>query len=208
MTGKRRMSAQLTFEDRPSLTHLTRLTRDGYPKERPGPKTSPNPNVRHRARAVHTYSNPLHVTLRARPELPSFVSPTLFPAFERAVRTTRRDGFRIVEFAVYDDSMHLIVEADDSDALARGMKSFSVRANRLFNAAHGRGRGPVWADRYHCRELTSASQVRDALVYVRTPKPVGGASVRATEDARTVLLLSVLKQYGFDASAETSHTPS
>ena len=64
-----------------------------------------------------------------------------------------------------DDHLHLIVEADDNDALARGMKSFSVRANRLFNAAAGRGRGRVWADRYHRRDLTNARQVRNALVY-------------------------------------------
>ena len=64
-----------------------------------------------------------------------------------------------------DDHLHLIVEADDSDARPRGMKSFSVRANRLFNAALGRGRGQVWAERYHRRDLTSAGQVRNALGY-------------------------------------------
>jgi hypothetical protein len=56
------------------------------------------------------------------------------------VRRTRRVDFRVVEFSVQDDHLHLIVEAYDNDALARGMKSFSVRANRLFNAALGRGR--------------------------------------------------------------------
>ena len=121
--------------------------------------------MRHRARAVHKYWNPLHVTMRAVRGLPSFRAQTLFAAFERAVRRTRRDDFRIVEFSVQDDHLHLIVEADDNDALARGMKSFSVRANRLFNAALGRGRGRVWGDRYHRRDLTSARQVRNALVY-------------------------------------------
>lgn len=57
------------------------------------------------------------------------------------------------------------MQADDSDALARGMKSFSVRADRLFSAALGRGRGRVWGDRYQRRDLTSARQVRNALVY-------------------------------------------
>ena len=55
-----------------------------------------------------------------------------------------------------DDHLHLIVEAGDKGALARGMKSFSVRANRLLNAALGRGRGRVWGDRYHRRDLTNA----------------------------------------------------
>jgi REP element-mobilizing transposase RayT len=43
-----------------------------------------------------------------------------------------------VELSVQDDHVHLIVEANDNGALARGMKSFFVRANRLFNAAFAR----------------------------------------------------------------------
>src|SRR5882757_8914672 len=150
---------QLSFEDR------RRLTRAGKKKQRPGPKPGLFPNVRHRPRAAHKYWNPLHVTMRALRGLPSFRAQTLYAAFERAVRRTRREDFRIVEFSVQDNHLHLIVEADDSGALARGMKSFSVRANRLFNAALGRGRGRVWGDRYHRRDLTSAGQVRNALVY-------------------------------------------
>ena len=88
-------------------------------------------------RARNKYWNPLHVTMRAVGGLPSFRAQTLFAAFERAVRRTRREDFRIVEFSVQDDHLHLIVEADDKTALSRGMKSFSVRANRLFNAALG-----------------------------------------------------------------------
>lgn len=45
------------------------------------------------------------------------------------------------------------------------VKSLSVRANRLFNAALGRGRGRVWDDRYHRRDLTSPRQVRHTIVY-------------------------------------------
>jgi len=133
-----RAPVQMTFEER------RRLTRAGKKKKRPGPKPGSFPNVRHRTRAVHKYWNPLHVTMRAVRGLPSFRAQTLFAAFERAVRRTRRDDFRVVEFSVQDDHLHLIVEADDNIALERGMKSFSVRANRLFNAAHGRGRGRVW----------------------------------------------------------------
>src|SRR6476646_1247286 len=149
----------MTFEDR------RKLTLAGKAKKRPGPKPREFANVRHRQRAVHKRWNPLHVTMRALRGLPSFRAETLYVAFERAVRRTIRPDFRVVEYSVQDDHLHLIVEADDNDALARGMKSFSVRANRLFNAAVGRGRGRVWADRYHRRDLTNARQVRNALVY-------------------------------------------
>lgn len=173
---------------------------------------------------MHRVAHPLHVTMRAVSGLPSFRRERLFAAFERALRTTRRDDFRIVEFSVQDNHVHLLVEADDNDSLARGMKSFSVRANRLFNAACGRGRGRVWADRYHRRELTSARQVRNALVYcinnykkhqrVTHGRPridpwssarwfQGWTAVRKaddgprpTEDARTALLRVAWRRHG------------
>jgi putative transposase len=159
MVRKRRVPVQLTFEER------RRLTRAGVPKLRPGPKPRPRANVRHRTRSEHKHWNPLHITLRAVGGLPSFRVELLYRAFERAYRTTRRDDFRIVEFSVQSNHVHMIVEADDNDALTRGMKSFSVRANRLVNAALGRGRGPVWGDRYHRRDLTTPRHVRNALVY-------------------------------------------
>lgn len=214
-----RPPVQLTFEDR------RRLTRAGTPKRRPGPKPGSSPSAPHRARATHKYWNPLHITMRALRGLPSFRAQTLFAAFERAVRRTRRDDFRVVEFSVQDNHLHLIVEAQDKAALAKGMKSFSVRANRLFNAALGRGRGPVWRDRYHRRDLTSAGQVRNALVYclanykkhqsVTSGAPridpcssarwfEGWTAIRThddgprpTEGARTVLLSRAWKKHGF-----------
>ncbi|MDB5221075.1 MAG: hypothetical protein JWO86_9002 [Myxococcaceae bacterium] len=227
---KYRAPVQLTFEDR------RRLTRAGKKRARPGPKPSVRPNVRHRARPVHKYWNPLHVTMRAVRGLPSFRAQTLFAAFERAVRTTRREDFRIVEFSVQDDHVHLIVEASDSTALAGGMKSFSVRANRLFNAAALRGRGRVWGDRYHRRDLTSARQVRNALVYclanykkhqgVTSGLPridpcssarwfAGWTAIRAhddgprpTEEARTVLLRRAWHKHGFIHPGERPVVPS
>jgi REP element-mobilizing transposase RayT len=154
-----RTLAQLTFEER------RKFTKAGKPKKRPGPKPAERARIRHRVRPTHKHWVPMHVTLRAAPGLPSFREQVLYPAFERAVRATVREDFRIVEFSVQDNHVHLIVEAKDNDALARGMKSFTVRANRLFNAAARRGRGRVWGDRYHRRDLTSPRQVRNAIVY-------------------------------------------
>jgi putative transposase len=219
----------MTFEDR------RKLTRAGRIKKRPGPKASEFANVRHRARAVHKYWNPLHVTMRAKRGLPSFRAETLFAALESAVRRTRRDDFRVVEFSVQDDHLHLSVEAADNDALARGMKSFSVRANRLFNAALGRGRGRVWGDRYHRRDLTSARQVRNALVYClqnyeKHQRVTSGApridpcssarwfqgwtairqhddGPRPTEEACTVLLRTAWQKHGFIRPGEAPRAP-
>ena len=211
---------QLTFTDR-----LARK-RDGAPREKPGRRPGPRPNVRHRVRPMHKYWNPVHVTLRAVAGLPSFRQQMLYKAFDRTFRRTRREDFRIVEFSVQDNHVHMLIEADDNDALARGMKSVAVRANRLFNAALGRGRGRVWGDRYHRRDLTDARQVRNALVYCLSNYKKhyrvthGGPRIdpfssarwfqgwtairdgtedgpRPTEEARTVLLDRAWKKHGF-----------
>lgn len=132
---------------------------------RPGRPPGKRPKVPHRKRPWHTSAHPLHITLRANPRLPCFRVWSLYRAFERAFRTTRWPDFRIVEYSVQSNHVHMIVEASNNAALTRGMRSFLVRANRLFNAAHGRGRGKVWADRYHARALETPRQVRRALVY-------------------------------------------
>lgn len=149
---------QLTFAERPR--------KDGKPRRRAGRKPGARRGVPHRRRPRHVRWNPIHITLRAVHGLPSFRQQVIYLAFVTAFRTTRRDDFRIVEFSVQTNHLHLLVEAEDEDALARGMKSFTVRANRLFNVASGRRRGKVWSGRYHRTDLTSPRQVRNALVYV------------------------------------------
>ena len=147
------------------MTFAERPLKGGGKRQKMGRKPGPHPKVRHRARPEHTKRIPLHITMRALAGLPSFRRETLYRAFEDAFRRTRRPDFHIVEYSVQDNHLHLIVEADSRDALRRGMTSFSVRANRLFNSALGRGRGRVWGDRYHRRDLKSPRQVRNALVY-------------------------------------------
>src|SRR5688572_32512769 len=100
--ARRPTPTQLTFDDRRALT------RDGREKQRPGPKPSPRAKVRHRTRPMHKHWNPLHVTMRAIGGLPSFRSQTLYVAFEDAVRRTRRPDFRIVEYSIQRDHLHLI----------------------------------------------------------------------------------------------------
>jgi len=121
--------------------------------------------VRHRARPVHRWYHPVHVTLRRAKGLPGLRSEVLYNELCEAVRKTRREDFRIVEYSVQRDHVHMLVEADDSAALAAGMKSFAVRAARRLNKRVQR-RGTVWGDRYHRRDLGSPRDVRNAVVYV------------------------------------------
>jgi len=61
--------------------------------------------------------------------------------------------------------VHLLIEAADRPALARGMKAVGARLARAVNRIFGRT-GPVLADRYHMRVLKTPREVRNALRYV------------------------------------------
>jgi putative transposase len=102
--------------------------------------------------------NPLHVTLRARRDVPSLRSKGRFVRMREAIRAgADRFGMRVVQFTVMHDHLHLVVEAHDKRALSRGMQGLANRGAR---------RGKVFRDRYHAVVLDSPRQVRHALAYV------------------------------------------
>jgi putative transposase len=147
---------QLSFADRATW---------GGPRPRSGRRAAARSNVQHRARPEHRWYQPVHVTLRRAKGLPNLRSEVLHAELREAVRLTRREDFRIAEYSVQGDHVHMLVEADDRAALSAGMKSFAVRAARRLNARLRR-RGTVWGDRYHRRDLVSPRDVRNAIVYV------------------------------------------
>jgi len=122
-------------------------------------------NTPHRARPQHNPALPLHITLRARlrPLRSQHIFPTVRLALSQAAR--RSAAFRVIQFSVQDDHLHLIVEAADKAALSRGMRGLAIRLARQVNQLLMR-KGPLWADRWHGRALTSPRQVRNAFVYV------------------------------------------
>jgi hypothetical protein len=73
--------------------------------------------------------------------------------------------FRLVDFSVQGNHMHMIVEARDETALARGMQGLGVRIAKALNRLMQR-KGTVFADHYHMRILRSPTEVARALAYV------------------------------------------
>jgi hypothetical protein len=76
-----------------------------------------------------------------------------------------RTDFRVVQFSVQDNHVHLLAEAAHKRALASGVRGLVIRLARAVNRGLGR-RGRVWSDRYHARVLRTPRAVRHALVYV------------------------------------------
>jgi hypothetical protein len=122
--------------------------------------------VAHRARARLSNRVPVHVTLRIVDELPSLRSERAHPVVREALkRGSDRLGFRIVHYSAQTNHLHLVCEAEDERALARGLKGLGVRLARALNRLWGRV-GALLADRYHVHALATALEVRNALAYV------------------------------------------
>jgi len=73
--------------------------------------------------------------------------------------------FRICQFSIQGNHIHLICEASSNSALSRGVQGWSVRVARGVNRHLGR-EGSLFDDRYHVEILSSPRQTRNALCYV------------------------------------------
>src|SRR4051812_43403296 len=136
--------------------------------------------VRHRVREAHSSVHPVHVVLRSKfkPLRSQFVFPTIRKALAQAARA--REDFRVTQFSVQGDHVHLVVEAETKEALSRGMQGLAIRVARAVNRLVSRT-GKVWAGRFFARELKSPRVVRNALAYVlnnfRKHRAAGGALI-------------------------------
>jgi len=100
---------------------LTAPRRWGGRREGAGRKPGPRPAVRHLSRAHFRKPLPAHVTLRVRSDLPSLRTGRVVREIERTFEAgCERPGFRLVHYSLQGNHAHLIVEAQDRDALGRG----------------------------------------------------------------------------------------
>jgi REP element-mobilizing transposase RayT len=74
-------------------------------------------------------------------------------------------AFRIIHVSIQGNHIHLLVEAEDKEALAEGMHRFEVIAAKRINKILERS-GKVFAFRYHRVDITTPRQMRCALAYV------------------------------------------
>ena len=136
---------------------------------RPGAGRKPTPGRRpgvpHRPRPPHVALHPVHVTLRSVETIRCLRAARVFPRVRRALAASSRPDFRIIQFTVQNDHVHLIAEADTRRALSSGLRGLAIRMAKAVNVALRR-RGRVWGDRYHARPLTTPREVRHCLVYV------------------------------------------
>src|ERR1700745_3655679 len=99
------------------------------------------PAVAHVRREVLARRFPVHVTWRMRKDVWNLRSRRCYRVIEKALREGTKASFRVVHHSVQGNHVHLLVEADDQRALARGMQGLAVRTahalNRVMNARRG-----------------------------------------------------------------------
>jgi hypothetical protein len=137
--------------------------RDGAGRK---PKVPGRPGVRHGKRPRADPRLPAHITLRMRRDVPKLRRFELCKFLARAfVFGCKKGEFRICQFSIQKNHVHLVCEAGSAEARARGMQGWGVRMARAINGFFGRS-GPVFGDRYHIEVLETPTQVRNALCYV------------------------------------------
>jgi len=110
--------------------------------------------------------------MRVVPAVGNMRRRSLYKAMREATITAAlRERFRIVHVSIQRTHVHMLAEAENATALARGMQGFQISAARNINTALGpdryrRRRGAVFADRYHVEVITSPTRAHRALSYV------------------------------------------
>ncbi|MFT3698281.1 MAG: hypothetical protein QM831_34380 [Kofleriaceae bacterium] len=117
----------------------------------------------HKTRPAIDPRRPLHVTARTTRVISDRKARR---AIELALyRSLARSTFRIVHLAIRGRMIELVIEADDRDALARGMQGFQVSAARALNRVHAKT-GQVFSDRYRARALITRAAIRALLATI------------------------------------------
>jgi REP element-mobilizing transposase RayT len=115
---------------------------------------------------VHKARNPSHITLRVVREVGRLRRRKLWAGLENAaIQLGVTDAFRIVHISIQSNHVHLLVEAKDKEAIARGIGRFEILVAKKVNAVLERS-GKVFEFRYHRVDITTPKQMRGALAYV------------------------------------------
>src|SRR5215510_3516792 len=98
----------------------------------------------HKVRPFLHARHPVHVVLRVVSSVGSLRRRCVYQAIREATLTTAlREDFRIIHLSIQRTHVHLLVEASDKGALARGMQGFQISAAKHLNAAISKGKpGP------------------------------------------------------------------
>jgi REP element-mobilizing transposase RayT len=158
--GARKKHIQLTFDQ------ARKPEKGKHGGWRPGAGRPKKPGaVSHDTRPSERADIPQHVTLRVVDGVSSLASGGLMKIIRRAIKQSHKDAFKVHEFNVLGNHLHLITTAANKKALSSGVAGLEVRLAYRLNAALSRS-GKLFGQRYHARYLKTPREVRNAIRYV------------------------------------------
>ncbi|MBK9388264.1 MAG: transposase [Planctomycetes bacterium] len=136
----------------------------------------------HRQRSTKKRGEPLHITVRLADGLPSLRRGSALKLVLAALSaSSERHGMRVIHYSIQGNHIHLLVEADGRECVARGMNALLSPLARALNKLWGRC-GKVFPDRYHDEVISTPTQARSALRYVLQNGKKHGAVQRSSID--------------------------
>lgn len=135
------------------------------------PPKGPRAGSPHKTRPELKPHVPVHITLRVERDVGSLRNGHVYAAVRAATLVASRyPDMRIIHVSIQRTHIHLLVEAKDRIALAKGMQGFQISAakhiNRVVSKTGERRRGRVFTDRYHAEYIKTALGAYRALGYV------------------------------------------
>jgi len=120
----------------------------------------------HHPRPKFEKPTPVHVTVRVRRHVWNLRSRRCHRRIAHCLEeVVGRFGLRVIEYSVLGNHVHLIVEADDTRALSRGIQGLSIRIAKSLNALMNSS-GSVFDDHYDGRLLKTPTELVRAIAYV------------------------------------------
>ena len=118
--------------------------------------------VPHERRERVGRSEALLVRLQCADDVPSLRNRGIRKTIEEIVANQERDGFRLVHFALLKDALLLLCEANNAEALSRGVQGLASSVARKVNRALGRS-GRFFGDRFRTQRLKTPEAAQAAL---------------------------------------------
>lgn len=124
------------------------------------PPKGPRSSERHKRREAVKKYDAVHVVLRTATRVGRLRKRHIYKALRKALmRALARNDFRVVHISIQGTHVHLLAEADNRLALARGMKAFEISAAKHINAALPRdARGARRRGTIRCDEVRAPSR--------------------------------------------------
>jgi REP element-mobilizing transposase RayT len=141
-------------------------------KRRGAGRPNKSGTVAHGKREDVNFKLPLILTLRLRKGLPNIRQVDILKLFQTCCGRVKHFDFHVLHFSIQSNHIHLIAEAKDNEALARGMQSlvssFAKKLKVLMRSWKKAvsWEGSVFVGRYHLRKILSPTQMKNTLKYV------------------------------------------